>query len=538
MPVAEAVTSQSTAWRRLLIYTHRWLGITGSLLFVSWFVTGIVLMYAGMPVLSRDERLLRAPTLDLSAVRVGVSEAAVQAGFMPARTLVGMYRDRPVYRLAGGGGWTTVYADTGQVVSELTAESAVAITRGFIPEYGQTAQYDVRLTEPDQWTLQSRAFFPLHRVRVNDAADTVVYVSDRTAEPVMVTTARSRRWAYAGAVLHWWYFTPVRSRATLWANLVIGVSILGCLLCVSGLLWGMWRLSLTTTYRLRAGRSHSPYAGLMRWHHYGGLLFGVVCFTWVFSGGLSMEPWNWHSGTTPTRVQRDAVTGGSFRLGLLQGSQLRAGLAAIRDAFEPKELEVLQFRGEVYLWARDPLAGPDAATRLPTTLASLSTQAEDQRMVSVDHPELGAFPRFDADVIEGVAAAAMPGSAIVEASWLRRYDAYYYGRNPGPRLPVLRVRYDDPDDTWLYFDPYRGVIARKEERLTRLNRWLYHGLHSLDFPFLYARRPLWDVVVILLSCGGLLVSITSLSQGWRRLRRQTVELIVPDGRSDGSESAP
>ena len=251
-----------------------------------------------------------------------------------------------------------------------------------------------------------------------------------------------------------------------------------------------------------------------------------------------MEPWNWHSGTTPTRVQRDAVTGGSFRLGPLQGSQLRAGLAAIRDAFEPKELEVLQFRGEVYLWARDPLAGPDAATRLPTTLASLSTQAEDQRMVSVDHPELGAFPRFDADVIEGVAAAAMPGSAIVEASWLRRYDAYYYGRNPGPRLPVLRVRYDDPDDTWLYFDPYRGAIARKEERLTRLNRWLYHGLHSLDFPFLYARRPLWDVVVILLSCGGLLVSITSLSQGWRRLRRQTVELIVPDGRSDGSESAP
>ena len=178
------------------------------------------------------------------------------------------------------------------------------------------------------------------------------------------------------------------------------------------------------------------------------------------------------------------------------------------------------------------------AARLPRTLASLSTQAEDQWIVSVDHPELGAFPRFDADVVEGVAAAAMPGSAIVEASWLRRYDAYYYGRNPGPRLPVLRVRYDDPDDTWLYFDPYRGAIARKEERLTRLNRWLYHGLHSLDFPFLYARRPLWDVVVILLSCGGLLVSITSLSQGWRRLRRQTVGRMVPDGRSHGSEPAP
>ena len=158
-------------------------------------------------------------------------------------------------------------------------------------------------------------------------------------------------------------------------------------------------------------------------------------------------------------------------------------------------------------------------------------------MVSVDHPERGAFSRFDADAVEGVAASAMPGSAIVEASWLRRYDAYYYGRNPRPRLPVLRVRYDDPDDTWLYFDPYRGSIARKEERLTRLNRWLYHGLHSLDFPFLYGRRPLWDVVVVLLSCGGLLVSVTSMAQGWRRLRRQTVGLIVPAGRSNGSDQA-
>ena len=84
---------------------------------------------------------------------------------------------------------------------------------------------------------------------------------------------------------------------------------------------------------------------------------------------------------------------------------------------------------------------------------------------------------------------------------------------------MLRVRYDDAASTWLYFNPYRGEIARKEERLTRANRWLYHGLHSLDFPFLHARRPLWDVVVIALSLGGILVSVTSLGQGWRRLRR-------------------
>ena len=36
------------------------------------------------------------------------------------------------------------------------------------------------------------------------------------------------------------------------------------------------------------------------------------------------------------------------------------------------------------------------------------------------------------------------------------------------------------------------------ERASRWNRWLYHGFHSLDFPFLYYKRPLWDIVVILL----------------------------------------
>ena len=61
--------------------------------------------------------------------------------------------------------------------------------------------------------------------------------------------------------------------------------------------------------------------------------------------------------------------------------------------------------------------------------------------------------------------------------------------------------------------------ARKEERLSRINRWLYHGLHSLDFPFLYYRRPLWDIVVIVCSIGGIILSATTIATAWRRVRR-------------------
>ena len=518
------MSASTTRWRRLLIYTHRWLGIAGSLLFVVWFASGIVMMYAGMPSLTSEERLSRAPVLDLSRARVDVSEAAVRVGRAPRGIVVGMFGDRPVYRFTGAGGVATVYADTGEPLETLDADEATGVARRFAPEHAATARYDARLADPDQWTLQSRAYFPLHRVRLGDGADTVLYVSGRTGEPVMQTTRRTRRWGYLGAVLHWLYFTPLRSRAGLWGDLVIWLSVLGCALCLSGLVWGLWRVASRKAYRLRSGPSHSPYSGLMRWHHYTGLVFGLITFTWVFSGGLSMNPWGWPPGTGLTRVQREVVAGGSLRLGPLTVEQLRVGLEALTLSFVPKEVEVVQFRGEPYLLAFDARTrgdiddDADFRASLPTTLAG-GTRAPDQRLVSVEHPEQGAFSRFEDVVFDDLAVAVMPGVDIIERTWLRTYDSYYYDRDGRRRLPVLRVRYDDPQRTWLYFDPHRGVIAGKEERLTRLNRWLYHGLHSLDFPFLYNRRPLWDVIVILLSLGGIAVSVTSLTQAWRRLRR-------------------
>ena len=116
------------------------------------------------------------------------------------------------------------------------------------------------------------------------------------------------------------------------------------------------------------------------------------------------------------------------------------------------------------------------------------------------------------------ARAAMPGAPVQDASWIQEYDAYYYDKNGDRPLPVLRVRYADEAGTWLYIDPSLGTMTR-QDRGGRWNRWLYHGFHSLDFPGFYASRPLWDVLVILLSVGGLVLSATTLLPGWRRLAR-------------------
>jgi len=157
----------------------------------------------------------------------------------------------------------------------------------------------------------------------------------------------------------------------------------------------------------------------------------------------------------------------------------------------------VQFQGEAYLRAEHTVGG--------IVLASASAPHVSD---ALDHR-----------AVEAAALTAMPGVGVQDVVWLNRYDAYYYNRAGALSLPVLRVRYADAVATWLYLDPRRGAIVRKEERLSRLNRWLYHGFHSLDFPFLYYRRPLWDTVVIVLSVGGILLSVTSLGAAYRRLRR-------------------
>ena len=151
--------------------------------------------------------------------------------------------------------------------------------------------------------------------------------------------------------------------------------------------------------------------------------------------------------------------------------------------------------------------------------AFVPSSALEHRFVSLMAPEHGLLERFDAGAFDAIAKAAMPDAQIVESTWLDRYDAYYYDRSGSLPLPVLRTRYNDAVSTWLYFDPSAGEVVQKEERLSRLERWLYHGLHSLDFPFLYNQRPLWDLVLIVLSVGGTVLSATTLLPAIRRLRR-------------------
>jgi hypothetical protein len=128
----------------------------------------------------------------------------------------------------------------------------------------------------------------------------------------------------------------------------------------------------------------------------------------------------------------------------------------------------------------------------------------------------------------------MPDAAIREAEWLNEFDSYYYNTvvsfdsglmKTAKTLPVLRLKFDDPQDTWLYMTPSHGQIV-KADRMDRRNRWGYYGLHGLDFAFLYDNRPLWDIVGVALLLGTTVLSCTTLVPMYRRLKRHALRLPI------------
>ena len=496
---------------RWLILTHRYLGIPLSLLFVLWFASGIVMMYTGdMPRLTPEQRLARRPALDLARVALAPAAAARRAHLSPAprRARLLTVLDRPAYRFDG----VTVFADTGERLGEVGPAGAAREASRFVSLPVDAVEYVRTLDEPDQWTLVERGQLPLHQFRVADAAGSVLYVSPRSGDVVMETTRRSRALAWLGAIPHWFYFTALRANQPVWSDVVVWTATLGCLLAALGLVLGV------TQFRWRrarggvagAGRvgARIPYAGWMRWHYLTGAVFGVVTLTWVFSGLLSMEPYAW-TRVRGLELPPDALAGGPLDLARFPAVDAETW-TRLAEGRAVKEIELLRIQDDAYYLIRATAGtGREAAAASPGPrheLVAAGTLAVREE-------------RFGVESLLARLTAAVPDAPVVETALLHDYDAYYYARRREAPLPVLRVKFGDPQETWVYVDPALGRVVASAHRLGRIERWLFNGLHSLDFAFWYDRRPLWDAGVIALSIGGFASSGLGLWIGWGRVRR-------------------
>jgi hypothetical protein len=88
-------------------------------------------------------------------------------------------------------------------------------------------------------------------------------------------------------------------------------------------------------------------------------------------------------------------------------------------------------------------------------------------------------------------------------------------------LPYLRVDTEDEARTRYYLDPQSGELLRVLNARQRLERYLYHGLHSWDFGVLYGQRTLWRLLVLGAMAAGASLALLGLALAARRIVRRT-----------------
>jgi hypothetical protein len=493
--------------RKVGIVCHRWMGVTFCLLFAWWFISGIFMMYWDFPGISQVDRLMRAETIDASRIKVSPSAAyaTLKQERPPASAQLVMFAGRPAYRFgaAGGGrgGQVLVYADDGTRQEQCSGELALHLASAWTSQPQNLAQVQ-EMTAVDQWTLQGpfRSLRPLLKYSWPDGEQ--AYVSERTCAVIQYTTRSSRIFAELGAIPHWLYYTPLRKNGPLWSKIVIWSSGLATVAALLGLAVGISMYSPSRRYWLAGEATSIPYKGQKRLHMIFGLFFGILACTWAFSGMLSMDPF-----PVTAEAQTNRGGAGNRMLAALRGGrlQLRAfekkppseALAEVGSQLRVKQLDFTLFAGDpVYLATEDP---------------------RHTRIIPIDGPPMEQID--PARIVQVLNLASRP-AGLAEARVINEYDAYYEDRHREKPLPVILARLDDEQHTRYYIDPRTARVVGGYNSQMWVDRWLYHGLHSLDFPWLYKHRPAWDIVVLLLLLGGTSLCITSIILAWRVMLRK------------------
>src|SRR5690606_1972655 len=273
---------------KAILFLHRYLAIAVGLLMTLWCLSGFVMMYQSYPSLSSAERLAGLEPLNLTACCELTGLAQDDLAAAPAFR-VEMLLGEPVLRLGGSRGQTLppLKLRSGLPLQELSREEVLQVARRFGTGNGIAGEpRRAEIIDIDQWTIQSaRRNQPAWKVAFDDPAGTQIYISGRSGEVFQDSNRRERVLSWLAAIPHWLYPTVLRQNGALWAEVVIWTSVAGTFLAATGLYVGIARLR-----RRKGGALGSPFRGWWYWHHVGGLLFGVLTLTWVFSGLMTMGP--------------------------------------------------------------------------------------------------------------------------------------------------------------------------------------------------------------------------------------------------------
>ena len=483
-------------WRTMVIL-HRYLGIAIGLLMVMWFVSGIVMMYVPYSPAQETERLhFQPPIAWQTCCQYGTLSDQAQITRVQVENQLGV----PTLRLRAPGQLDFLFDLAQGARVPIDTDRARNVVLDAAPNIiGRPATITAYEQVPlDQFTLgRLQRDRPLHRFQFDDPDKTIIYVSGTAGQVAMWTTQGHRFWNWVGTIPHFLYFESLRTQQQLWSQTVIWTSLLGTFLTVVGLVLGIAQFK-----RGRDGRL-SPYRGWFYWHHVIGLVFGVLTLTWVFSGLVSMNPWGFLEGRgrgEASLAQGPSPKWGDIRMSL---EALRAQLAAANAV----SLTSAPFGGKLYWMATFDDGGV-------------------KRLDAAGH----VAPPNEGELAQAAARIA-EDRGIAEQGMLTEEDSYYYARQrrrfDQVVLPVYRVILNDEEQSRYYLDPNTGALLQRADSTGRWRRWMFSGLHRLDFAAWMRGSPLRDILMWLTMLGGLAVSVTGVYLAIRRIRSDVVMLTRP-----------
>ncbi len=480
MPASRANAPRRRAIKAL-VWFHRWLGIATCLIFALWFASGAVLLFKPFPSLSHADQVRLEAPIDVGAVAISPRDAAIAAGQPTALRLV-QRGGAPAYIATTPDGTIAIDARSGERLGDLTAHDMAADQRS---SPGTTTPVAIAY---DQWVVHNRfdPLRPFYRIDLADGHGTSLYRSAKTGELVQRTTAADRGWNWVGAVLHWAYFTPLRSSFTAWDRTVWIVSLVALLVAIAGTILGIVRMLAA---RRRRTPTLTPYRQRwMRWHHLLGLFASIFVLSWTLSGWLSMDHGRLFSRGQPTAEQATRYAGAS----------LRDALPAAVPTAVPADTRQLDFnvvggRSLAVAWQPDGTAltyGDDYSRLAPATL----------------HDRIGKAVRVAFPGASGVGVAPIDPTAT---------DALAEGW-PATAVRVTLVGKELPD---VYADGVDGRLLTVMDSSRARYAWIYYALHTFNVPGLTTRPLLRRCLVLIPLLFGFLFSLTGLVLGVQRLRR-------------------
>jgi len=477
--------------KKILYSSHRILGTILCILFLVWFISGFVMIYHTFPKVSNRDKYTHMDA-------VGASAHSIDSIVNKANAVGNI--EKLVLKSAGGNTFFQIVSDDN--IYKIPVDSTLESTHQ--PNYYQIESYARKwcnaeimkvdtLRELEQWIPFGRLQkdFPIYKFYFGDINKHELYISSVTGEALQFTNKENRFWAWVGAIPHWVYFTKLRQDSQLWVDVVIWLSGIGCIICITGIVLGI--RSYITHHRKRK-KWKTPYKKFAyKWHHILGFVFGIFVFTYVFSGMMSLATVpQWMVKVHNSDIQKSLFVSDPIIL-----KNYKLDYCKILDKYpgQVKSIEWTSF-GDIPLY--DVIIDNkqhifDASGNEVQHL--VVTEAMIENKLSKIHSE----PMLITQIHE--------------------YDNYYVGTSGHLPLPVYKVNVADVDNSTYYINPKNGSI-RYFNTNTKIRRWTYQVLHSWELGFLVKHPILWNIIMWGTMIGGTLVSLTGVWLGFRYIKRK------------------